>query len=519
MRRSAVLLAALTAAAAASASAQQTVTQERLDLAALQRIREEGLTRSRVDTFAMQLMDSIGPRLTASSGMRRGQQWAAATMRAMGLVSVQVEPWDTVFGRGWDHVGMSARMLEPFAMPVNAFPQAWSGSTRGTLTCPVTAVEIQDTTDFARYEGRLRGQCVLRQAPRDIGPEWNAYERRWDADSLIAWAQRQPEAPRQGPPQGQPPAAVQQRMRMFQLQNRVAQWLTTQGVAAILAPSNATYGMLTVSGGPQSAGVRNGTVTDPLPALVVAHEQYGLMWRNVKRGIPVRLELNVQNRIVNSDGREYNVVGDIPGTDLANQMVMIGAHFDSWHGGTGATDNGAGSVVMLEAMRILRALNLPLRRTVRIALWSGEEQGLIGSNRYVRAHMAEMPNVSAYLNVDNGTGRIRGVYTQSNPAVLPIWEQILSPFRDLGVVASNNQNTGGTDHLSFDRLAGVPGFQFIQDQIEYDIRTHHFNTDTYERLVMDDLRQMATIVAWSVYTIANRDEMMPRKAAPQRAAN
>ncbi len=516
MRRSALVLVALVAAAV-PLSAQMAMTQERLDLAALQRIRDEGLTRSRVDTLSMQLMDSIGPRLTASTGMRRGQQWAAATMRAMGLVNVQVEAWDTVFGRGWDRVSLSAMMLDPFPVPLVAQAQAWSGSTRGTIQCPVVAVEVRDTTDFARYEGQLRGKCVLRQAPRTIGPEWNAYTRRWDADTLMAWA-AQPVAPARG--QGQPADSVIQRFRRMQAVNtRLGQWLAAQQPAAILAPSNATYGMLTVQSGPQYLAVRNGTVADPLPALVVAHEQYSLMWRNAQRGVPVRLELNVQNRIVNPDGREYNVVGEIPGTDLATQTVVIGAHFDSWHAGTGATDNGAGSVVMLEAMRILRALNLPLRRTVRIALWSGEEQGLIGSNRYVRAHMAEMPNVSAYLNVDNGTGRIRGVYTQSNPAVLPIWEQILSPFRDLGVVASNNQNTGGTDHLSFDRLANVPGFQFVQDQVEYDIRTHHFNTDTYERLVMDDLKQMATIVAWSVYTIANRDEMMPRKPAPPQASN
>ncbi len=515
MRRSAVLVAALAAALAAPVSAQQAAVQERLDLQALQRIREEGLNRSRVDSLSMQLMDGIGPRLTASTGMRRAQQWAAQTMRAMGLVNVQIEPWDTVFGRGWDHVSLAARVLEPFSTPLVAYPHAWSGSTRGTVTCPVVAVEIRDTTDFARYEGRLRGQCVMRQPPRDIGPEWTAYQRRWDADTLLAWA-----APAVAPGRGQMPDSVVQRFRRMQAINaRVGQWLAAQQPAAILAPSNATYHMLTVQGGPQYMAVRSGSVTDPLPSLVVAHEQYGLMWRNAQRGVPVRLELNVQNRIVNPDGREYNVLGDIPGTDLANQMVIIGAHFDSWHSGTGATDNGAGSVVMLEAMRILRALNLPLRRTVRIALWSGEEQGLIGSNRYVRAHAAEMPNVSAYLNVDNGTGRIRGVYTQSNPAVLPVWEQILSPFRDLGVVASNNQNTGGTDHLAFDRV-GVPGFQYIQDQIEYDIRTHHFNTDTYERLVMDDLKQMATIVAWSVYTIANRDEMMPRKPAPApRATN
>ena len=190
---------------------------------------------------------------------------------------------------------------------------------------------------------------------------------------------------------------------------------------------------------------------------------------------------------------------------------MIGAHYDSWYGGTGATDNGAGSIVMMEAMRILKTLGLPMRRTVRIALWSGEEQGLLGSADYVRKHLDEMANVSAYLNVDNGSGRLRGIYAQLNPAVLPIFDAILSPFHDIGVVASTIDNTRGTDHLSFDRIANVPAFQFIQDPLEYGTRTHHSQVDTYERLVMDDLRQAATIVAWTVYTIANRPEMMPRK--------
>jgi len=513
MRRSAVLVAALVAAAS-PAIAQQPVVQERLDLDALQRIRDEGLNHSRIDSLATQLMDGIGPRLTASTGLRRAQQWAAQTMRDMGLVHVTIEPWDTAFGRGWDRGSFAANLLDPFPVPLDAQALAWSGSTRGTIQCPVVAIDVRDTTDFARYDGQLRGKCVLRGEPREIGPEWEPYTRRWDADTLMAWA-AQPVPPGRGQ---MPDSMIQRFRRMQGLNARMGTWLAAQQPAAVLQPSSRTYGMLTVQSGPQYMAVRSGQEANPLPALLVSLEQYSLMWRDVQRGVPVRLELNVQNRIVNPDGREYNVLGEIAGTDLANQTVIIGAHFDSWHAGTGATDNGAGSIVMLEAMRILKTLNLPLRRTVRIGLWSGEEQGLIGSNRYVHAHAAEMANVSAYLNVDNGSGRIRGVYTQSNPAVLPIWDAILSPLHDLGVVASNNQNTGGTDHLSFDR-AGVPGFQYIQDQIEYDIRTHHTNIDTNERLVMDDLKQMATIVAWSVYTIANRDEMMPRKPAPAPRTN
>jgi Zn-dependent M28 family amino/carboxypeptidase len=242
------------------------------------------------------------------------------------------------------------------------------------------------------------------------------------------------------------------------------------------------------------------------------------MYRNLERGVPVRLELNVQNRWLAEDLDADNTVAELPGSDLKDQVVMLGAHLDSWFGGTGATDNGAGSVVMMEAIRILKALGLAPRRTVRIALWSGEEQGLRGSAGWVERHKAELDRISAYVNVDNGTGRIRGVWNQSNEAAVPVFEQILWPFRDLGVVAVRRGNTGGTDHLSFDR-AGVPGFNFIQDPIEYGTRTHHTDADTFERLVLDDLKQAATVVAFTVYHLATRDEMMPRKPAPPTTGN
>jgi hypothetical protein len=507
---------ALIAAFVAPLAAQQ-VIQERLDLAALQRIRDEGLNHSRVDSLAGYLMDVIGPRLTGSTNMRRAQEWAAQTLRGWGLANVAIEPWDSLFGRGWDRVSFAARWLEPYVQPLYAMPLGWSGSTRGPITCLVSIAVINDTTDFARYDGRLRGACVLLLLPyrdlpagwREIPPEWNPPPRRFDADTLMAWAAQ--------PPRSGPTAAQQANQRRIRaLQNRLGIWLQAQAPAAILQVSSWTYGLILGSAGPQARQARDSANFEPLPAVVISHEHAGQMLRDIQRGVNVRLEINVQNRFTNPDKREYTVVAEIPGTDKANELVMIGAHFDSWYGGTGATDNGAGSVVMMEALRILKTLNLPLRRTVRIGLWSGEEQGYLGSRAYVRAHRAEMANVSAYLNVDNGTGRLRGVYAQSNSAVMPIFEEILAPFRDLGVVASTIGNTGGTDHLSFD-AAGVPGFQFIQDPIEYDTRTHHSQADTYERLVMDDLKQAATIVAWSVYTIANREEMMPRKPAPPAA--
>ena len=516
MRLTRTMTAALAVLLATPLAAQQATLQERLDLGALARIRDEGLNRSRVDSIGGYLTDVIGPRLTGSSGLRRGQDWAAQTFRSWGLANVNIEPWDSLFGRGWERVSFAGRLVEPYIQPLNAVAMAWTGSTRGTVTCPVMIVTIAADSDLARYDGRLRGACIMRTAARVIGDEFTAPATRWDADSLVAASTRMPAA--QPNRQGPPPGANQNFQAQQQFNARVYPWLQQQGVAAVLTPSGWGFGMLLTGGGPQNRQARD-SVFEPLPALTVSVEHYGQMWRDVQRGIPVRLELNIQNRFTNPDRREYNVVGEIPGTDLAAQLVMIGAHYDSWHPGTGATDNGAGSIVMMEAMRILKTLNLPMRRTVRIALWSGEEQGLLGSRDYVRKHAAEMANISAYLNVDNGSGRLRGVYAQSNAAVIPVWEQILSPFRDLGVVAMIPGNTGGTDHLSFD-ASGVPGFQYVQDGLDYGTRTHHSNLDTYERLQMDDLKQMATIVAWSVFTIANRDEMMPRKPTPApRATN
>lgn len=506
------LAVAFAVAFAAPLAAQQPMLQERLDLAALARIRDEGLNRSHVDSIGGYLTDVIGPRLTGSSGLRRGQQWASQMFTGWGLANVAIEPWDSLFGRGWERVSFAARMTEPYIQPLNAIPMAWTGSTRGTVTCTVMAVTIAADSDLAQYTGKLRGACIMRTAPRVVADEFTAPATRWNADSLFAFATRAPAPPR-APNAPNPNAQAQQ-----DFNNRLYPWLQQQGVVAILNPSGWGFGMLLTGQGPQWRQAKDSLNFEPLPALTVSLEHYGQMWRDARRNVPVRLELNIQNRFTNNDRREYNVVGEITGTDRATEWVMIGAHYDSWHPGQGATDNGAGSIVMMEAMRILKTLNLPMRRSVRIALWSGEEQGLLGSRDYVRKHAADMPNISAYLNVDNGSGRLRGVYAQSNAAVIPVWEQILSPFRDIGVVTMVPGNTGGTDHLSFDG-AGVPGFQYVQDPLDYGTRTHHSNLDTYERLSMDDLKQAATIVAWSIYTIANREEMMPRKPAAPRAAN
>jgi hypothetical protein len=344
---------------------------------------------------------------------------------------------------------------------------------------------------------------VLRQAPADIPPEFEPAARRLSLTELF----QPPAAPQQRPERT--PEQMEQFRRQAAVNTALNRWARTQGIAALLVPSGWTYGILRPGNHPDGRLARD-SVYDPYVNLMVAHEHYGQMWRNVRRGVPVRLELNVQNRFLDTDRRAFNTLGDIPGTDKANEFVIIGGHLDSPFPATGATDDGVGVAVMMEAARVLKALNLPLRRTVRVGLWAGEEQGLVGSRVYVRTHREELPRISAYLNIDNGGGRLRGIWDQNNSAVIPIFEQMLFPFRDLGVMAVRHGNTGGTDHLSFD-AAGVPGFQFVQDPLEYGIRTHHSTADTYERLVLEDLKQMVAVVAWMAYELANRDDLLPRK--------
>ena len=505
MLRQSLALAALFAGLATPAVLPAQTVQERVDLLVVQRIRDEGLNRSHIPELASYLTDVIGPRLTGSTNMRKANDWAAERLRAWGLANVRVEPWGR-FGKGWERISFSGRILEPFVQPLQASALAWTGSTRGTVTGPVIYVALADTTDFAKYRGRLKGAFVMRDTPIVVMPEFNPSPLRTPLDQLFDTTRQQPNTP--------PTAEQQARFQaLAALNRRFYEFAKAQGVAAILNYSSRQYAIIRPQGGPFSAAVRLDSIRDPLPAVMLSQEQYFQAFRNLQRGRPVRMELNVQNRWLTQDSMAYNTLGEIPGGDLKDQVVMIGAHLDSWFGASGATDNGAGSIVMLEAMRIIKTLGLEPRRTIRIGLWSGEEQGLLGSRAWVRNHRDELPKVSAYLNLDNGTGRVRGVWNQSNDAVLPIFEQILWPFTDLGVVAVRRGNTGGTDHLAFD-AAGVPGFNFIQDPIEYGTRTHHTDADSYERLLLDDLKQAATVIAFTAYHLATRDDPMPRKPAP-----
>jgi carboxypeptidase Q len=487
------------------------VAQERLDLEAVERIRDEGLNRSQIPELASYLTDVVGPRLTNSPGIQRAYDWTSATLREWGLSNVAVEPWGE-FGRGWKNKGITFKALTPYPRTIHAWPMAWSGGTDGVVTGRAIAIEAETPADLARYRGQLAGAFIMVQPYREIEPEWEPRDRRHTLEWLL-------EPPGATPQAGLSPEQEAERARMQadwqrqrELREALNEMLLEERPAAVLHPSGWTYGVMRVSG---TGAWRTTTPIGP-PELVVSHEHYGQLWRNVQRGIETHLELSVENEWFEEDLRAFNVLADLPGTDRAHEYVMIGGHIDSWHTGTGATDNAAGTVVMMEAMRILKTLGLEPRRTIRIGLWSGEEQGLWGSRMWVENNPQLHDRISGYLNFDNGTGRIRGIYSQMNEGVIPVFEQILWPFRDLGVVGVKHANTGGTDHLAFDR-AGIPGFQFVQDPVEYSIRSHHSHVDTFERLVLDDLKQAAVVVATLAYHLATRDEMLPRKGQPTTA--
>lgn len=480
--------------------------QEAVDLATVQRIREEGLQRSQIEPLARYLTEVIGPRLTGSPGMTEANEWTAQKFRDWGLQNVEIEPWGE-FGRGWQQEDYEGRILTPFEQPLHGQPLAWSGSTDGLVRGPAVVARVEDRADLTRLEGTLAGAFLLMDAPEEVEPEFVHRDRRTSLDDLF-----HPPADERGRYTNLSPeereAYRARRRAERELQAVVSAEARSQGALAILRISSRGDGVVAGSyGGRQDDAVKS------LPQVALSREQYNQIYRNVEDGVPVELELMVENRFLDDDLQAYNTLAELPGTDLADQYVMIGAHLDSWHMGAGATDNAAGSVVMMEVMRILKTLDVHPRRTIRIALWSGEEQGLMGSEAWVANHPELNARISAYLNVDNGTGRVRGIWDQSNAAAIPVFEQLLWPFRDLGVQVVRHGNTGGTDHLSFD-AAGIPGFNFIQDPIEYDINTHHTELDTFDHLVLDDLKQAAVVVAATAYHLAMRDEMMPRKAPP-----
>jgi hypothetical protein len=506
------------------------IGEEAVDLTVVHRIRQEALQNSQVMEHLFYLADVHGPRLTNAPGFFAAADWVVKQLKQWGI-SAQQEEWGPS-GRGWTFTRFSAHLIEPQYAPLIGVPLAYTPGTNGPVTADVAIAAIASEADFAKYRGALRGKIVLlgngrelsmstqplasRRSDSDLAALALAPEGRGNAAAPGAVAAARGGAGGRGG-RGAPPAGAANPVS----QRALNQFLAEEGVAVLVRIGGGRSEGGTVFA--QSGGSRDPKEPVSPPTIALTPEHYNRIARLLDHGIPVRAQIEVEARFLDDRTTSVNVVGEIPGVRRKDEIVMIGAHLDSWHGSTGATDNAAGSAVMIEVMRILKTLNLRLDRTVRLGLWSGEEQGLLGSRAYVTQHFAaredmkpkpEHAKLSAYFNVDNGSGKIRGIYLQGNDAVRPIFDTWFKPFADLGASTVSIRSTGGSDHTSFDAV-GLPGFQFIQDPLEYDSRTHHSNMDVYDRVQRGDLMQMAAIVASFVYNAANRDELLPRKALPR----
>lgn len=487
------------------------------------RIRKEGLQNSKVMDFAFHLTDGSGPRLTNSPGFLRAANWAKDELTRMGLVNATLEPWGD-FGQGWEQNRCYVAMTAPYYTPIVAIPRAWTGSTPGKkmISSEVILIKAKDSAElYQNYAGKLKDKIVMFYSKDTLKPSFTPDGDRLTDEQLDKMANAKPDTSRrqQGNFNSEAMAARRQQQA---LARQMDGFYKTERPALVLSINGrGNDGTVFV----QNGGSYSKDSTRYYAWVMLSSDDYLRIQRLVEAGEKVELEADVKTKFYNTDIKGYNVVAEIPGTDpvLKNEIVMLGGHLDSWHGATGATDNAAGCSVMMEVMRIIKATGLQPKRTIRIALWSGEEQGLLGSRAYVKNHFAdpadmvlkpEHEKVSAYYNLDNGSGKIRGIYLQGNAAAGPIFAKWLEPFNDLGAKTVTINNTGGTDHQSFDGV-GIPGFQFIQDPLEYDTRTHHTNMDTYDHLVPDDLKQAATIVASFVYNTAQRDEKIPRKELPK----
>lgn len=554
MMRHLLVPACLIALSPAIVAAQST---ERVDTAAIEKIKDEGMNRSKVMETISYLTDVHGPRLTGSPQTKAACEWARGRLAEWGLQNAKLEAWGP-FGRGWSLTGFSANIVAPQFSPLIAFPKAWSPGTPGAVRGELVLFDAKTEAELEKFKGKLKGAIVLLAGTREVRAHFEPEGRRQTDEQLLALAN---DGSRAGGGGRNFQFTPEQRAARS-LDSRKLQMCYDEGAAVLIEPGRGDGGTIFV----QSASVPSSPdtpfdqrarpwskdVPTIIPQVVVAVEHYNRLIRTVTKGTPIYLEINVATTFHDEDLMSYNVVAELPGSDLKDEVVMLGAHFDSWHSGTGATDNAAGSGVCMEALRILQASGLKPRRTIRVGLWTGEEQGLLGSRAYVTEHFGRAasagrrgpggatpePNstptdlkpahaqFAAYFNLDNGTGKIRGVYMQGNEAVRPIFRAWLSPFRDMGASTLTSANTGGTDHLSFDGV-GLPGFQFIQDPIEYESRTHHSNMDVYDRIQEDDMKQASVIMASFVYHAAMRDEKLPRKptrpiaapAAPARSGS
>jgi len=520
---------------------------ENLDLTMYARIREEGLLHSHVMEYGSALADDIGPRLTGSPNLAKANAWTRDQLTAMGCVNAHLDDWGE-FGMGWQQLNTWVRMAAPDTAVFIAQATPWSPPTNGPVTGDAVYVNIQADADFDQYKGKLAGKIVLLGDMRPVPPVDQPLFKRYTDQQLADLANYNiSDADGLTPAMRDRLRTYGQRMR---LADKLVQFLADEKAAGVIRPSRDA----------SDGGGSGGTIFDDngaamgrtpyirghemkVPTVVMNIESYGRVYRLLQARVPVSIEMNVDAKFTGDHEHGYDTIAEIPGADpaLKDQIVMVGGHLDSWIAGTGATDNGAGTIVAMEVMRILTTLHVQPRRTIRIALWTGEEEGLFGSRGYAKEHFGSAPistapdqaampefmrrasgplelkpeqrQISGYFNLDNGSGKIRGVYLQENGLVAPIFAQWIAPLKDLGVTTLTLRNTGGTDHLSFDAV-GIPGFQFIQDELDYETRTHHSNMDVYEELRPADLKQAATVEAIFVYNAAMRDQMLPRKPLP-----
>ena len=569
----------------------------------IERIKDEGMNRSQVMQTLSYLSEVIGPRLTASPAAKRANEWTRDTLAKWGLQNAHLEAWGP-FGRGWTLKHFSAQVVEPQDIPLIAYPKAWSPSVKVTpevantpspkskknmslsppaqppgsvVTADVIYLDAKNEADLDKYKGQLKGKIVLISQPVEVKAVFDPLGTRRDEKNLLALANANPPGPGGGfgggggGGGGRGGAGLTQQERQQQLFQQtvftakrmnmlvdegaaVAVDVSPRGTGGTIFVQQATVAQPIPKSAEEMRTLARLNYYDPkaeakmIPQVTVAVEHYNRMIRMIQQGEKLKMTVDLQVEYQDQDNMGYNTVAEIPGSDLKDEIVMLGGHMDSWQAGTGATDNGAGVAVALEAVRILQTVGLKPRRTIRVALWTGEEEGLLGSHAYVAQHfgkleggagqfgggggfgggdgggnrtpsklttLPEYEKFSGYFNLDNGTGKIRGVYLQGNNAVRDLFKQWLLPFGDLGASTITISNTGGTDHQSFDGI-GLPGFQFIQDEIEYGTRTHHSNQDVFDRVQADDMKQAATIMAAFVYNTAMRDDKLPRKPAPGR---
>jgi carboxypeptidase Q len=470
-----------------AAFARATTSAQSQDV--LSRIRQEGLNRSQVQALFATLTDQFGPRLAGTPAHKQAAEWARDRLREFGLSDPKLEPW--AFGRGWVLDRLVVEMVEPRYMPLIGYAEAWSAPTRGEIVASPIVVAGRSPADVAAMKDRLKGAIVLTQPAamfiKDDRPQPST------SDAPVRIGQPPPVAPRAN--------AADTRA--------IAQTLREAAVGVTLKSSEGEHGTVFVLGRDQG--------DNALPSVVLAGEHYNMIARMVQRGLPVKLRVQVQSHYITDDPNSYNVIAELPGVDpqLKSEVVLLGAHLDSWHTGTGASDNADGAAVVLEAMRILKSLGLQPKRTIRVALWGGEEEGLLGSKAYATQHLAGEANKDArdkmfvYFNIDPATGPIYGWYMQDSEPAKALFDKWLEPLKDLGMRKNVIAGIGNTDHLSF-RAVGVPGFNPIQEYKDYDVRMHHTNVDLYERVSEPDLKQNAVVMAWFVWQAATTAERIPR---------